>query len=169
MLTKTAIEKYFIAEKQSGILLLCVGIIALAISLYFILSSNYQTFKISAFILIFFGILMIGFGYNQQAFSNTHRINMVYAFDMNPDVLKTDEIPRLANKFNYFTVFKYFIILVGIAAVCMFFGAKKYEEFAFLFSSSITLFVLVLVLLGFYVYQISYTNQYYQLLKQFVS
>lgn len=169
MLTKTAIEKYFIAEKLSGLLLLCVGIVALAISLYIIFSSNYQTLKITAFMLLFFGILTIGYGYKQQAFSNTLRVNMVYAFDMNPDLLKTDEIPRLNNKLTFLTIIKYVIFLAGIAAICMFVLAKKNEGYSFLFSSSITLFILVIILLAFYIFQIKNTTHYYLLLKQFVS
>lgn len=169
MLTKTEIEKYFIAEKQSGLLLLCLGIIALAISLYIIFSANYQTFKITAFMLLLFGILAIGFGYKQQAVSNTLRVNLVYAFDMNPDLLKTAEIPRLNNELTNLTVFKYLIILAGIAAIGMFVLAKKYNGYSFLFSSSITLFILVFVLLAFYIFQIKNTTHYYQLVKQFVS
>lgn len=95
MITKTDIEKYFLAEKQAGLVFIIVAIVAVIIALvgFFILKSN--AWKGIAIPLVMIAVLQLVAGYNVYNRSDEQRLSNVYALDMNPGNLVNNELPRM--------------------------------------------------------------------------
>lgn len=93
MLTKADIEQYFIAEKNTGMLLLIIAAAGVLIALVCIAFLKSPFYKGAAWPLIVFGMVQAIAGYTLYARSDRMRINAVYAYDMNPDRLKTEALP----------------------------------------------------------------------------
>lgn len=95
MLTKEYIEKYFLTEKQDGMMLIIAGGIAIALALFMLIKGNDSFSKGVCIILALTGIWQMVMGYPGFIHSDAHRIEMVYAYDMNPPKLKNEEMPRM--------------------------------------------------------------------------
>ena len=117
MLTKADIEQYFIAEKNAGMLLLILGAAAVLIALAFFIFLKSPIYKGAAWPLIILGALQMGVGYTVYARSDKQRINTVYAYDMNPAKLKTEEFPRMQKAVKGIIVFlalEFVLLAAGI-------------------------------------------------------
>ncbi|WP_276479752.1 hypothetical protein [Paraflavitalea pollutisoli] len=117
MLTKVDIEKYFLAEKQVGLVIFIVGIIALilAVVCYFVLRAPF--YKGAAIPLVLIGAIQCFIGFSHYTSSDKSRVRNVYAFDMNPQELKDKELPRVAKALTGIATFKWgavFLLLAGI-------------------------------------------------------
>ncbi|MFT3948855.1 MAG: hypothetical protein QM763_17965 [Agriterribacter sp.] len=95
MLTKTDIEQYFLSEKTAGLILMIAGAVAIIAAVSFLVFVKTSTYKGIAIPLILLGIAQLVMGYAPYNKSDKQRIDNVYAFDMNPGKLKTEEIPRM--------------------------------------------------------------------------
>ena len=105
MLTKAGIEQYFIAEKNAGMLLLITGAAAIIIAVAFFIFLKTPLYKGAAWPLIILGTVQMATGYSVYTKSDKQRINIVYAYDMNPDKLRTEELPRMEKAVKGITVF----------------------------------------------------------------
>lgn len=105
MLTKTDIEKYFTAEKQESIVFLVLGIIAIATAIIFLFFIKNNCSRGAAIPALVIGLMMAIVGYTIYTRSDTDRIRVVYAYDMNPQELTTKELPRMqvVKKISLFT------------------------------------------------------------------
>lgn len=123
MFGKTDIEKYFNAEKAASWVFIAIGItgILLAIVFFFFLKTN--LYKGLAVPLAIFGLLMGIVGFTVYKGSDQQRIDNVYAYDMNPDRFKNQELPRMK------TVLKKFIILRWVEIILFLVGAGLYIYF----------------------------------------
>ncbi len=119
MLTKTDIEKYFIAEKHESLVFLVIGIAAilLAITFYFLIKS--PVYKGAAIPLLALGLIQAIAGYAVYVKSDDQRISQVYAFDMNPDQLKTIELTRMQKVKTNFLVYQWIEIALMIAGLVL--------------------------------------------------
>lgn len=106
MLTKSDIEKYFLAEKQGAMLVLIIGGIALLLGLIFYFVFRTGLFKGAAIPLIALGIMECFVGYGIYKKSDEERIRLVYAYDMNPDQLKSEELPRMQELNKRFVIYQ---------------------------------------------------------------
>lgn len=95
MLTKTDIEQYFLSEKNISLFLLIAGAAAIIAAIVFLIFVKTNLYKGIAIPLIILGIAQIIMGYSAYSKSDKHRIDNVYAFDMNPGKLKNEELPRM--------------------------------------------------------------------------
>lgn len=95
MLTKPDIERYFLAEKQAALLLLIIGIIAVLIGIVCFFLFKGSLFRGAAVPLLAFGLFECITGNAIYKRSDADRVRIVYAYDMNPPLLKTDELPRM--------------------------------------------------------------------------
>jgi hypothetical protein len=129
MLTKSDIEKYFIAEKQESLVFLVIGIAAvvLALILYFMVKT--QVCRGLAIPLLVLGLMQAVAGYSVYVKSDDQRISLVYAYDMNPDQLKTTELTRMRKVETNFTIYRWIEIgfmVTGIILIAWFrFGSGK--------------------------------------------
>jgi hypothetical protein len=117
MLTKTDIEKYFIAEKQEGLLFLILGIVAILIAAILLICIKNNCWRGFAIPLIAIGLIQFIVGYSIYKRSDADRIKVVYAYDLNPNELKNKELPRMETVNKNFIVYRWVeiaFILVGV-------------------------------------------------------
>lgn len=158
MLTKTDIEQFFLSEKNTGLFLLIAGVIAVLAAIAFLVFVKASLYKGIAIPLIIIGIAQLIMGYAAHSKSDKQRIDNVYAFDMNPDKLKTEELPRMQKMMHSIQLFLYIemaalaagIILIlinrqyandGITSKAVWFGAGIGLAFQALVFLSVDLFV----------------------------
>jgi ABC-type xylose transport system permease subunit len=127
MFTKADIEKYFIAEKSESLLFLGIGVagIIAAVVLFFVFKTNFYKGAATPFLLI--GLLLGVVGFNVYKRSDDDRKRNVYAYDMNPQDLKTKELPRMEKVMKNFVMYRYAEIILAIAGVVLFFYFRRNE------------------------------------------
>lgn len=123
MLTKADIEKFFLDEKQSGLILLVIGVIAilLAIAFFAFLKGNF--YKGAAIPLLLIGLFEVFTGYGIYKRSDEERIRTVYAYDMNPGDLKTKELPQLQKALKSIVLFRWIelgLVVAGLVLVLLY-------------------------------------------------
>lgn len=123
MLTRLDIEKYFVAEKQAGLVLFVIGIAALVLAAlcFFVLRTNF--YKGAAIPLMLIGTLQLFLGFSHYRKSDEERKQNVYAYDMNPQELKARELPRMQGAVKSIAVFKWgaaVLVLIGAVLVMLY-------------------------------------------------
>lgn len=123
MLTKADIEKYFLAEKQVGLVIFIIGIIAVVLALVCFFALRSQFYRGATISLVLIGALQCFIGLSHYRSSDKDRIRNVYAFDMNPRELKEKELPRVTKALTGIATFKWgsaFLLLAGITLVLLY-------------------------------------------------
>ena len=123
MLTKAEIEKYFIAEKQESLVFLVIGIAAIVVALVLYFMVKTQVCRGAAIPLLILGLVQAVAGYTVYDRSDDQRVSQVYAFDMNPDQLKTVELTRMRKVNTHFTIYRWVEIgafFAGILLIILF-------------------------------------------------
>ena len=119
MLTKTDIEKYFIAEKNATLILLILGIAFLIIAIIFFFVMKHPWYKGLAIPIAIIALLQIAVGYNVYSKSDKDRQQLVYAFDMNPEKIIKEELPRMEQVMKTFTWIKFFEVAMALVGVLL--------------------------------------------------
>jgi hypothetical protein len=119
MLTKAEIEKYFIAEKQESLVFLVIGIAAIAVALILYFMVKTQVCRGAAIPLLILGLIQAVAGYTVYVRSDDQRVSQVYAFDMNPDQLKTVELTRMRKVNTNFTIYRWVEIAAMITGILL--------------------------------------------------
>lgn len=148
MFSKSQIEKYFLAEKQESLVFLGLGIIAVGLALVFFFYLKTNFFKGAAIPLAAIGLLQIVVGYTVYARSDNQRIDIVYAFDMNPDKLKREELPRMKTVMKSFVVYRYVEIALLLTGLVLIFLYRLPPEKALLYGIGFTLTIQSVLMLG---------------------
>ncbi|MGB4883646.1 MAG: hypothetical protein WBP01_01300, partial [Ferruginibacter sp.] len=95
MFTKADIEKYFLAEKNAALFFLILGIVAILASVIFfafIKTNWYKGFAVPLFII---GIIQGVVGYQVYKTADEYRKDNVFAYDLNPAKLESQEMARM--------------------------------------------------------------------------
>ncbi len=129
MLTKTDIEKYFLAEKQESLLFLAIGITALVLALVFLLGLKTPFYKGAAIPLITIGVLLGTVGYTVYKRSDADRVRVVYALDMIPGDIAGRELPRMETVMKNFIIYRYTEIALALAGLLLFFSCNADRAF----------------------------------------
>jgi hypothetical protein len=139
MLTKSDIEKYFIAEKQESLVFLVIGMaaIVLALILYFMVKT--QVCRGLAVPLLVLGLMQAVAGYAVYVKSDDQRISQVYAYDMNPDQLKTTELTRMRKVKSNLIRYRWVEIGFMITGIILFFWFRSESGKMFWFGLGISL------------------------------
>lgn len=148
MLTKTDIEKYFIAEKQESLLFLGIGIAAIIVALLGIFIWKTQFWKGASIPLILIAVLQIIVGFTVYNRSDADRIRVVYALDMNPEELKHTELPRMEKVNNNFVLYRYVeiaLLLVGMIGIALY---KSKIDKQFMYGIAVALAIQAVLMLG---------------------
>src|SRR5450432_244871 len=151
MLTKADIEKYFIAEKHESLVFLVVGIIAIGVALIFYFVVRSHIYRGAAIPLLVLGMIQAIAGYAVYMRSDDQRISQVYAYDMNPDQLKTTELTRMRKVKMNFLIYRWVeigSIIAGIALV-LFFKNQPEKTFWLGFGFTLTLMAAELFIADF--------------------
>ena len=124
MLTKADIEKYFIAEKHESLVFLIIGLVVIILALIFYFSAKTQLYRGAALPLLVLGLMQAVAGYTVYMRSDDQRISQVYAYDMNPDQLKTIELTRMRKVKTNFLIYRWIEIgalVAGLILIVLFF------------------------------------------------
>ena len=168
MLTKEAIEKYFLAEKAESLIFMAIGIagIVTAIIAFFFLKTSF--YKGLAIPLVLVGLLLGIVGFTVYKRSDEDRIRNVYALGMNPGILKEKEFPRMELVMKNFVVYRYVEIALALLGVVLFFYFNNKEAQLFWkgFGLALAIMALLAVTADYFAEKRGYiyTNQ----LKDFV-
>ncbi len=127
MFNKADIEKYFSGEKSESLLFLTIGVAAIiaAIIFFFVLKTNF--YKGAAIPLILVGLMMGIVGFTVYKRSDADRMRNIYAYDMNPQELKTKELPRMQAVMKNFVVLRWVEIILAITGIVLFFYFRNNE------------------------------------------
>ena len=117
MLTKVDIEKYFVAEKQESLVFLVIGMLAILLAVIFYFASKTQIYRGAAIPLFILGLMQAIAGYTVYIKSDDQRVSQVYAYDMNPDQVKTVELTRMRKVKMNFQIYRWIEIGVFIAGL----------------------------------------------------
>ncbi len=139
MLTKADIEKYFIAEKQESLVFLVIGMAAILLALIFYFGVKSQIYRGAAVPLLILGLIQAIAGYAVYVRSDDQRISQVYAYDMNPDQLKTVELTRMRKVKTNFLIYRWFEIGFFIAGLILIFFFRNGKTFWIGFGITLTL------------------------------
>ena len=147
MLTKEAIEKYFLAEKAESWVFMAIGIagILLAIIAFFFLKTSF--YKGAAMPLLLIGLLLGIIGFTIYKRSDEDRIRNVYALGMNPGELKEKELPRMEVVMKNFIVYRYVEIALAILGIALFFYFNNNQAQSFWKGVGIALAIMALLAL----------------------
>ena len=148
MLTKTDIEKYFMAEKQVGLVFFIIGIIAIVLALVFFLALRTNFYKGAAFPLLLVGLIELIVGFAIFKRSDGDRVRNVYAYDMNPQELKEKELPRMQKVTQHFAAYKWAEIAFIIAGIVLIILYRARPDKAFWFGLGIALTIQALLMLS---------------------
>ncbi len=148
MFTKTDIEKYFLAEKQGSTLFIFVGIVAIVLALlfFFLLRGNF--YKGAALPLLVVGIIELAAGITVFKRSDSDRTRNVYAYDMNPGQLKSEELPRMQKVNSNFIIYRWIEIVLLLAGIGLLFYFKSKPSGQFWFGLGLTLAIQAAIVLG---------------------
>jgi hypothetical protein len=117
MLTKTLIEKYFLAEKQESLLFISIGIIAILLAILGWLYFKTAFWKGASIPFLAIALLQIIVGYTVYSRSDEQRVDMVYSLDMNPDQLTKVELPRMEVVNKNFVIYRWIEIVLVLAGM----------------------------------------------------
>jgi uncharacterized membrane protein len=168
MLTKEAIEKYFMAEKAESAVFVAIGLIAILASQWCLFASKAIIFKGAALPLIVVGFLLGVVGCTVYKRSDQDRIKNVYAFTMNPDDLKNKELPRMQKVMQNFVWYRYIEITLAIAGIVLFVYFNQNAEQAYWKGFGIALALMALMALTADFFAEKRGHVYYNLLKTYV-
>lgn len=147
MFTKADIEKYFMAEKQSGLLFLIIGVVVIVIAVVFVAFLKTSFYKGAAVPLLLIGIIQLAVGYTVYKKSDEDRIKNVYAYDMNPGQLKTEELPRMQKISKNFTVYLWIEMALTLAGVVLVFYFRSRPDGMFWYGLGTALIIQSVLLL----------------------
>lgn len=168
MLTKTDIEQYFLAEKNAGFIFLIAGIVSILLGLVFILILKTSFYKGAAIVLIAVGLVQTIIGYTIYSRSDQQRVDTVYAFDLNPDKLKSHELPRIKKAVTGIQVFLVAEAVLLIAGALVYFKNNPPAGNVLWQGIGLLLVIEALILIGADVPALKRNQVYLQKLEQFV-
>ncbi len=148
MITKTDIEKYFIAEKQESLVFIIVGVAAVVVAALGLFLWKSQCWRGAAIPLIAIALLQIAVGCAVYARSDAQRIDLVYKLDMNPEELIQKEIPRMETANKNFVIYRWVEIILIIAGITLLFLYKSNPAKQFFYGLGIALAIQALLMLG---------------------
>ena len=117
MFTKTDIENYFEAEKMLTTIFMVLGAIAIVLALIFFFVVKSSFYKGAAIPFFMLGIIQLAASFTVYNKADIQRKQLVYAYDMNPPLLKQKELPRMRkvnNSFNILFIGEIACIILGL-------------------------------------------------------
>ncbi|MFN8250562.1 MAG: hypothetical protein U0V75_01675 [Ferruginibacter sp.] len=120
MFTKTNIEKYFAGEKAESIVFLSLGIAGLAAAIIFFFVLKTSFYKGAAIPLLLIGLMMGIVGFTIYNRSDADRKRNTYNYDMNPQELKTTELPRMQTVMKNFVIYRWMELALAVTGIVLF-------------------------------------------------
>jgi len=147
MFSKSDIEKYFLAEKQGGLIFLIVGAIAVALALFFFFYKT-QVYKGAAIPIILIGVIFLLVGATLHRKSDADRVRNVYAYDMKPVDFKDTELPRMQKFLGDLAIYRWIEIALFASGVLIFLFLRKKPDMSFWSGLGLALAIMALLAHG---------------------
>ncbi|MEN9547914.1 MAG: hypothetical protein RIR12_505 [Bacteroidota bacterium] len=147
MFTKNDIEKYFVAEKQQSFLFIIMGVASVIIALVFFVCKQEAFYAGAAVPPAFIGLLMLVVGVIVYRRSDEDRKQIVYAYDLNPSMIKEIEIPRMKKVMKNFVHYRNVEIFLFILGWTFFIYLFKADSFIFLKGLGLSLAIMAAITL----------------------
>jgi hypothetical protein len=146
MLTKEAIENYFLSYKHVHLFLCLVAIAAIIVAAIFYWGLKKELYKGIAIGIVGFAFAFGSYGYvNYNKADRLRKIN-TYNYDLHPEYLKTKELPRIATLKTTITIIGIVhVLLLAISLYCSNYYAKKMTYLSGVFTG---IFVMCIIALG---------------------
>jgi len=149
MFTKADIEKYFIAEKSASFAFVIIGVVAIVLALVFFFYLKTNWYKGVAIPFIIIGLLHVTAAYTVYKNCDEGRKKNVYAYDMNPDQLKNNELPRMEKVRNNFKIFKALEVALLLLGINLFFYFRHNADNTFWAGFGVALAIEAAITFGF--------------------
>ena len=147
MLTKEAIEKYFLAEKAASWIFMAIGIAGMLLAIFAFCFFKTFFFKGAAIPLLLIGLLLGVVGFTVCKKSDEDRIRNVYALTMNPGEIKEKELSRMEVVMKNFVVYRYVEIALALLGIGLFFYFNNNQAQTFWKGFGIALAIMALLAL----------------------
>ena len=147
MLTKEAIEKYFLAEKAESWICMAIGIAGIVTAIVAFVFLKTSFYKGLAIPLVLVGLLGGIVGFTVYKRSDEDRKRNVYAFGINPGELKEKELPRMEVVMRNFVIYRYVEIALALLGVALFFYFNTKEAQLFWKGFGVALAIMALLAL----------------------
>lgn len=144
------VHKYFMAEKQAGLLFLIIGSVAVLLSVvfFFFIKTNPSLYKGMAVSLVVIGLLQLIIGYTIHHRSDKQRMDVAYHIGMDPGFIKNTEQPRMEKVQSNFTVYKYAEIALLVAGIVLIVLFRTNADKQFWYGLGIALAIQSVICLG---------------------
>jgi hypothetical protein len=129
MFSKSDIEGYFNAEKSESFIFVIIGIVAIVAAAIGLIWFRSSFTKGIFWPLIVVAIIQITVGFTVYRRSDRQRIDAVYAYDMDPARLKSEEVPRMNTvmvNFQWYRWIEISLITLGFILVFVFNSNANY-------------------------------------------
>ena len=146
MFGKQEIEKYFLAEKQLGLLFIIIGSVAVVLAIIFYFFIKAPFYKGAAISLLIVGLIQLVVGFTVYSRSDEDRARNVYAYDMNPAQLKTEELPRIKKVLGNFVIIKWAEMALVVTGFILIFYYRGNAAKTFWYGFGLALTIQVLIL-----------------------
>ncbi len=169
MLSKEAIEKYFLAEKAESWIFMAIGIAGIVmgiIAVFFLRTSFYKGLAIP---LVLVGLLLGIVGFTVYKRSDEDRKRNVYALGINPGELKQKELPRMEVVMKNFVLYRYVEIALALLGIALFFYFNSKEAQLFWKGFGMALAIMALLALTADYFAEKRGNIYLIQLKDFIN
>ena len=168
MLTKEAIEKYFIAEKAESAVFMAIAVVAIIVAIVCFFVIKTPQCKGAAIPCMLVGLLLGIVGYTVYTKSDADRIRNVYALTMNPAALKQTEAPRMDIVLKNFVWYRYIEIALAIIGMALFLYNRNNQAQAFYKGFGVALLVMAIIALSADYFAEKRAHVYSNLLKSFI-
>lgn len=166
MITKTDIEKYFIEEKQTSLLLIILSITAIVVAIVCWFIWKTQFCKGITIALSVIALVQLILSYNNYNSYDKQRINAVYTLDMNPTDIQFKEAPRALQYLNATQTKRYVYMALFIVGAIMFFYFKSKIDKQLLVGIGFATLLFTFILMSIHYYSEKKTVHYTAQLKQ---
>ncbi|MEO6315433.1 MAG: hypothetical protein ABIU63_00880 [Chitinophagaceae bacterium] len=146
MFSKQDIEKYFLAEKQLALLFIIIGSLAVVLAVVFFCFLKTPFLNGAAIPLLLIGLFQLLACINIYRKSDEDRIRNVYAYDMNPDQLTNEELPRMKRVIGTFAIIKWAEIALVVTGLLLIYYYRADPSKTFWYGVGLTLTVQTLIL-----------------------
>ena len=148
MLTKSLIEKYFLAEKNESMLFMAIGILAIVLAVLGWLYFKTAFWKGASIPFLAIALIQLIVGYTVYARSDEQSIEIVYNLDMNPDQISKVELPRMEIVNKNFVIYRWIEIVLALAGMGLYVYFRENAEQEFWKGLGFALFIQAILMLG---------------------
>lgn len=169
MFTKASIETYFLAEKNIQLIGWLLGVVALLLAAFFFFYVKTEKAKGAAILLLLMGIFLTVVGLMAYQQNDALRLKLVYAFDMDPVLLKNKELPRAQRYLEFITTTHTVGFVLALLGLGTYFFARFKKVAVMWHGAAIATVFMACILAGMSYLSYDRTHHYLEDLQMFAA